>query len=90
MAPSAPASISAREKKSLLRDSPVAVYVILGSGDAFGAGFLCGHLRGWGWYQAARLGNACGAIVVTRHGCAKSMPTFDQAIAFAIERGGLS
>lgn len=68
---------------------PVEIYNILGAGDAFGAGFLYGHINGWGWYKAARLGNACGAIVVTKHGCANFMPTYDEVMAFAEERGGL-
>ncbi len=61
---------------------PVKIYNILGAGDAFGAGFLYGYLQGWGWYKAARLGNACGAIVVTRHGCANFMPTLDEVLTF--------
>jgi len=27
--------------------------------------------------------------VVTRHGCAKFMPTYDEVMAFVAERGGL-
>jgi 5-dehydro-2-deoxygluconokinase len=68
---------------------PVEVANILGAGDAFAAGFLFGHVRGWDWYRAARLGNACGAIVVTRHGCANFMPTYAEVMAFVDERGGL-
>lgn len=68
---------------------PVEIYNILGAGDAFGAGFLYGHVHGWGWYKAARLGNACGAIVVTKHGCANFMPTYDEVMAFIESRGGL-
>lgn len=68
---------------------PVEVYNILGAGDAFGAGFLYGYIKGWSWYRAARLGNACGAIVVTRHGCANFMPTFDEVMAFTESYGGL-
>lgn len=68
---------------------PVEVYNILGAGDAFGAGFLYGHIHGWGWRKSARLGNACGAIVVTKHGCANFMPTYDEVMAFVAERGGL-
>jgi 5-dehydro-2-deoxygluconokinase len=67
---------------------PVEIYNILGAGDAFGAGFLYGHVHGWGWYKAARLGNACGAIVVTKHGCANFMPTYDEVMAFVDSRGG--
>ena len=68
---------------------PVEIYNILGAGDAFGAGFLFGHINGWGWRKAARLGNACGAIVVTKHGCANFMPTYDEVMAFVGERDGL-
>jgi 5-dehydro-2-deoxygluconokinase len=68
---------------------PVEIYNILGAGDAFGAGFLYGYIHGWGWRKAARLGNACGAIVVTKHGCANFMPTYDEVMAFVDARGGL-
>lgn len=61
---------------------------VLGAGDAFGAGFLYGRLRGWDWQRSARMGNACGAIVVTRHGCANFMPTEAEALAFVDARGG--
>ena len=68
---------------------PVEIYNILGAGDAFGAGFLYGLVRGWDWYRAARLGNACGAIVVTKHGCANFMPTMAEVEQFAAGYGGL-
>ena len=61
---------------------PVEVYNILGAGDAFGARFLYGYVKGWDWRKSARLGNACGAIVVTKHGCANFMPTCDEVMAF--------
>ena len=69
---------------------PVEVTNILGAGDAFGGGFLYGLVKGWGWYRAARLGNACGAIVVTQHGCANFMPTMPEVEAFAAPYGGLA
>ena len=68
---------------------PVEVTNILGAGDAFGGGFIYGLVRGWDWYQAARLGNACGAIVVTEHGCANFMPTMPEVQAFVAPYGGL-
>ncbi len=68
---------------------PVEIQNILGAGDAFAAGFLYGHVRGLGWYTAARLGNACGAIVVTKHGCANFMPTYDQMMTFVDAHGGI-
>ena len=67
---------------------PVDVHNILGAGDAFASGFLYGYLRGWDWYRAARMGNACGAIVVTRHGCANFMPYEREALDFIESRGG--
>lgn len=68
---------------------PVDVHNILGAGDAFAAGFLYGRVQGWDWYESARLGNACGAIVVTAHGCANFMPTYDEVMEFVEGRGGL-
>jgi 5-dehydro-2-deoxygluconokinase len=68
---------------------PVEVANILGAGDAFAAGALFGHVRGWDWRKAARLGNACGALVVTRHGCANFTPTLDEVYSFVEPRGGL-
>jgi 5-dehydro-2-deoxygluconokinase len=66
----------------------VEVLNVLGAGDAFAGGFLYGYLKGWGLGRAARMGNACGAIVVTRHGCANFMPYEQEALAFIEERGG--
>jgi 5-dehydro-2-deoxygluconokinase len=68
---------------------PVEVTNILGAGDAFAAGFLYGYVKDWGWYKSARMGNACGAIVVTKHGCANFMPTYDEVMAFVAGYGGL-
>ncbi len=53
----------------------VEVMNVLGAGDAFAAGLMTGFLRGMGFLAAARLANACGAIVVSRHACAPAMPT---------------
>ena len=67
---------------------PVEVQNILGAGDAFASGLLCGFVKGWDWYKAARLANACGAILVTKHGCANFMPTYDEVTAFIQDHGG--
>jgi len=77
------------EKTENVPGFPVTVQNILGAGDAFGAGFLYGYVKGWDLRKAARLGNACGAMVVARHGCSISMPFWDEVTAFAEERGGL-
>ena len=66
----------------------VEVYNVLGAGDAFAGGLIYGRLKGWDWYRAARMGNACGAIVVTRHGCANFMPYENETLEFIEERGG--
>jgi 5-dehydro-2-deoxygluconokinase len=68
---------------------PVEIYNILGAGDAFAAGFLYGYVKGWDWDKATRLGNACGAIVVTKHGCANFMPTLAEVMEFVKGYGGL-
>ncbi|EAS43084.1 5-dehydro-2-deoxygluconokinase [Photobacterium profundum] len=53
----------------------VDVLNVLGAGDAFMSGLLRGYLSGEGWEKACAYANACGALVVSRHGCAPSMPT---------------
>ena len=53
----------------------VDVLNVLGAGDAFMSGLLRGWLNDEGWEQACRYANACGALVVSRHGCAPAMPT---------------
>jgi 5-dehydro-2-deoxygluconokinase len=54
---------------------PVEVFNVLGAGDGFMAGFLRGWLRGEPLESCGRLANACGALVVSRHGCAPAMPS---------------
>ena len=53
----------------------VEVLNVLGAGDAFSAGFLSGWVKGESYDRCARYANACGALVVSRHGCAPAMPT---------------
>ncbi len=59
-----------------------------GAGDAFASGLIYGRLKGWDWYKSARMGNATGAIVVTRQGCANFMPYEQEALNFIDKRGG--
>ena len=54
----------------------IKVLNVLGAGDAFMGGFLRGWLRDETLEESCRMGNACGAIVVSRHGCAPAMPTW--------------
>lgn len=53
----------------------VEVLNVLGAGDAFMSGLIRGYLNNEGWEQACRYANACGALVVSRHGCSPAMPT---------------
>ena len=53
----------------------IEVYNVLGAGDAFLAGFLSGYLRGEPHEVSARLGNACGALAVSRLLCSPEFPT---------------
>ena len=57
------------------RGVEVEVFNTLGAGDAFLSGFLLGWLDGADWSACGALGNACGALVVSRHGCSPAMPT---------------
>ena len=67
---------------------PVEVLNILGAGDAFASGFMYGYLNGWDWYKCCRMGNACGAILVTKPGCSNFNPTLSEAMEFIESKGG--
>ena len=56
----------------------IEVFNVLGAGDAFMAGFLRGWLRGRPLSECCTWANACGALVVSRHGCAPSIPSWDE------------
>ena len=53
----------------------VEVFNVLGAGDGFMAGLMTGWVSGKSWFDAGRMANACGALVVSRHGCAPAMPS---------------
>jgi len=53
----------------------VEVCNVLGAGDAFLAGFLSGYLHDEPHENSARLGNACGALAVSRLLCSSEFPT---------------
>ncbi len=61
---------------------PVEVFNVLGAGDAFMAGLLRGWVRREPLPDALRYANACGAIVVSRHGCAPAMASWDELTHF--------
>ncbi len=62
----------------LVEGVEVEVLNVLGAGDAFMSGLLRGWLRGASWETSASYANACGALVVSRHGCAPAMPTEEE------------
>ncbi|EPC02034.1 5-dehydro-2-deoxygluconokinase [Litchfieldella anticariensis FP35 = DSM 16096] len=62
----------------LVEGVKVEVLNVLGAGDAFMSGLLRGWLRGEDWATSASYANACGALVVSRHGCAPAMPTEEE------------
>lgn len=67
---------------------PVEVVNVLGAGDAFAAGFIYGFLKKWTLYKCCRMGNACGAHVVTQLGCANFNPYEKEILAFIESKGG--
>jgi 5-dehydro-2-deoxygluconokinase len=64
------------------RGFSVDVFNVLGAGDSFMAGFLRGWLKDLPLEQCCEMANACGAIVVSRHGCAPAMASWDELQLF--------
>ena len=56
----------------------VDVLNVLGAGDAFMSGFLRGWLRDENYKTSTAYANACGALVVSRHGCSPAVPTEEE------------
>ncbi|WP_353979568.1 5-dehydro-2-deoxygluconokinase [Salinicola endophyticus] len=67
----------------------VEVLNVLGAGDAFMSGLLRGWLDGQTWETCATYANACGALVVSRHGCAPAMPTAEELFDYLARRESL-
>lgn len=65
----------------------VEVYNVLGAGDAFLAGFLSGYLRDEPHENSARLGNACGALAVSRLLCSAEFPTLTELNHYLVHGG---
>lgn len=64
----------------------VEVVNTVGAGDAFASGLVRTRTRAKSWPEAARFANACGAIQVTRHGCAVAFPTEHDVRTFLEDR----
>lgn len=74
-----PEAIPARIEDGVVAEGfPVEIYNVLGAGDGFMSGFLRGYLDGRTLREACRYANACGALVVSRHGCAPATPTWPE------------
>lgn len=56
----------------------VDVLNVLGAGDAFMSGFLRGWVQGEPYETCCDYANACGALVVSRHGCAPAIPSAEE------------
>ncbi|MDP6967789.1 MAG: 5-dehydro-2-deoxygluconokinase [Gammaproteobacteria bacterium] len=56
----------------------VEVFNVLGAGDAFMSGLLRGWLGGEDWVTSCAFANACGALAVSRHGCAPAIPSWQE------------
>jgi sugar/nucleoside kinase (ribokinase family) len=54
-----------------------------GSGDAFAAGLLYGHLAGWPLERAAALANAAGALAATAVGAVEGVRGLEETLALA-------
>lgn len=56
----------------------VDVLNVLGAGDAFISGFLKGWVKEESYENCCAYANACGALTVSRHGCAPAMPSLKE------------
>lgn len=59
--------------------APVRVVDTTGAGDAFAAGFIYGHMRGWALERCARFANAVGGLATRALGSQVSLPSLDEA-----------
>lgn len=67
----------------------VEVLNVLGAGDAFISGYMKGWVNGDSPEQCSAYANACGAIVVSRHGCAPAIPTLPELNYFMANRASI-
>lgn len=67
----------------------IEVFNTLGAGDGFMSGFLRGWVKNESWETCCTYGNAAGALVVSRHGCAPAIPSW-QELEFYLTNGSAS
>lgn len=77
-------SIFSQENKHIMHVAGFSVQLVntVGAGDAFASGLIQQRIHGKDWATAARFANACGALVVSRHGCAAAMPDLSEVLSF--------
>lgn len=51
-----------------------------GAGDAFNAGLITALIRGYGIYEAVKIGNATASFVVEEWGCQTNLPTWGKVL----------
>ncbi|RYV01372.1 5-dehydro-2-deoxygluconokinase [Shewanella sp. OPT22] len=68
----------------------VEVLNVLGAGDAFLSGFLRGWLRDESYETCCAYANACGALVVSRHGCTPASPSEEELFHFIKEYANIN
>ena len=64
----------------------IEVFNVLGAGDGFMSGFLYGWLNNEKLEKCGEYANACGALTVSRHGCAPAYPS-EYELKFFINTG---
>ncbi len=73
------AVVAAGERVFLSETYEAKVVDTTGAGDSFNAGFIYGFVNGLGLERAAKYGNACGSVSVTRYGGASSCASLEDA-----------
>ena len=51
-----------------------------GAGDAFNAGFITAHLKGFNTLDSVKIGNSTASFIVEKWGCQTNLPTWDQVM----------
>ncbi len=60
----------------------VEVVDTVGAGDSFDAGFLYGHLNGWGLKKSLALATVCGSLSTRAAGGVTAQPTLEEALGY--------
>jgi 5-dehydro-2-deoxygluconokinase len=80
------ATVSSADGSMDVHGFTVDVINTVGAGDAFASGLIRSRVKGLDWQESVRFANACGAIVVSRHGCSAAFPTRSEVDDFLSQR----